>query len=84
MGFFLMATGVIVLFPVVLQVRGKEHGWRDVWGYFLFAAGLFTVGVAESFFEAVTRRDLTIAGFAAILIGLFVQEGLRGSMPRKY
>jgi hypothetical protein len=84
MGYFLMATAVIVLFPVFLQVRAKEHGLRAVWGYFLFAAGLFTVGVAEAFLEATARRDLTIAGFAAILIGLFVQEGLRGGMPRKY
>ncbi len=84
MGFFLMATAAIVLVPVFLQVRAKEHGLRDVWGYILFAAGLFSVGASYSFLDGDARRDVAIGGLAAVLIGLFVQEGLRGGAPRKY
>lgn len=83
MGVFLMVTAVLVLFPVFLQIRAKEYGLRSAWGYVLFAAGLFAVGAGYQFFEATTRRDLSIAGFAAILIGLFVQEAA-GRTERKY
>lgn len=86
MGVFLMFTAVIVLIPVFLQLRAREYDWRAVWGYLLFAAGLFSVGASYSFFDGDARRNLSIAGFAAILIGLFVQEATRGgrSTERKY
>ena len=84
MGWFLMATAVVVLFPVFLQIRSKEYGLRAAWGYLLFAVGLFSVGASYSFLEGASRRNLSIAGFAAILIGLFVQEGMRGGTERKY
>lgn len=86
MGIFLMVTAVIVLFPVFLQLRAKEYAWRAVWGYLLFAAGLFSVGASYSFFDGSARRNLSIAGFAAILIGLLVQELPRTgrSTERKY
>lgn len=83
MGVFLMITALIVLVPVFLQIRAKEHGLRDVWGYILFAAGLFTVGASYYFLDGDARRDLSIAGFVAVLIGLFVQEGFRKT-ERKY
>lgn len=86
MGVFLMVTAVIVLFPVFLQLRAKEYAWRAVWGYLLFAAGLFSVGASYSFFDGSARRNLSIAGFAAILIGLLVQErpSAGRSTERKY
>jgi hypothetical protein len=86
MGVFLMATAVLVLFPVFLQLRGKEYGLRAVWGYVLFAIGLFSVGASYSFLDGGARRNLSVAGFAAILVGLFVQEGTRGGRgtERKY
>lgn len=86
MGVFLMVTAVIVLFPIFLQLRAKEYAWRAVWGYILFAAGLFSVGVSYSFLYGSGRRNLSIAGFAAILIGLLVQEGPRAgrSTERRY
>jgi hypothetical protein len=83
MGVFLMVTGAIVLVPVFLQVRAHDHGLREVWGYVLFAVGLFSVGASYSFFEETARRNLSVAGLAAILIGLFVQEAGRGT-ERKY
>lgn len=86
MGVFLMITAAIVLFPIFLQLRAKEYAWRAVWGYILFAAGLFSVGASYSFLYGSARRSLSIAGFAAILIGLFVQEGPRAgrSTERRY
>jgi hypothetical protein len=83
MGIFLMVTAAIVLVPVYLQVRAHDHGLRAVWGYILFAIGLFSVGASYSFLEAASRRNLSIAGLAAILIGLFVQEA-GGRTARKY
>lgn len=84
MGVFLMVTAVLVLVPVFLQIRAKEYGLRSAWGYLLFAIGLFSVGASYSFLVGEPRRNLSIAGFAAILIGLFVQEGLRGRTERRY
>lgn len=84
MGVFLMVTAALVLVPVFLQIRAKEYGLRSAWGYLLFAIGLFSVGASYSFLAGEARRNLSIAGFAAILIGLFVQEGLRGRTERRY
>ena len=83
MGVFLMITAVIVLFPVFLQIRAKEHGLRQVSGYILFSVGLFSVGVSYTFLETQARLYLSIVGFAIVLVGLFIQEAWGGTQ-RKY
>jgi hypothetical protein len=71
MGFFLMATGLLVLVPVVLQLRARDYALREVWGYFVFVLGLFAVGFGYAFFEGADQRRLSLGGLAAVLIGLF-------------
>lgn len=82
MGYFLMATAALVLFPVFLQVRSGEHGVRAVWGYILFAVGLFSVGASYTWLTGDSQRNVVLAGFAAVLIGLLVEE--RDRTARKY
>jgi hypothetical protein len=83
MGVFLMVTALLVLFPVFLQIRAKEHGLRHVWGYILFSVGLFLVGASYAFLAGQARLYVSIAGFAVVLVGLFIQEA-RGGTERKY
>ena len=74
MGFFLMATAVLVLVPVVLQLRSGEYGLRDVLGYLIFILGLFAVGVGYAFFEGPDQRNLALGGLGAVLVGLMVVQ----------
>lgn len=82
MGFFLMATALLVLVPVVLQLRARDYALREVWGYFIFVLGLFAVGSAYAFLDGADLRRLSLGGLAAVLIGLFfVQYNERRSEP---
>ena len=74
MGFFLMATALLVLVPVMLQLRSGEYGMRDVVGYLIFILGLFAVGVGYAFFEGPDQRGLALGGLAAVLVGLAVVQ----------
>ena len=72
MGWFLIATAVLVLVPVALQLRSRERGLRDFAGYFVFAAGLFTVGAAERWLAGDAERIAMLTGLAAVVGGLLV------------
>jgi hypothetical protein len=74
MGYFLMATGALVLVPIVLQLRSGEYGLRDVLGYLIFVVGLFTVGIGYAFLEGTDQRRLALAGLGAVLVGLLVVQ----------
>lgn len=82
MGFFLMATALLVLVPVILQLRARDYALREVWGYFIFVLGLFAVGCAYAFFDGAELRKLSLGGLGAVLVGLFfVQLTERRSQP---
>jgi hypothetical protein len=71
-GWVLIATAVLVLVPVALQLRSRERGLRDFAGYFIFAAGLCTVGAAELWLVGDAERVAMLAGLAAVVAGLLV------------
>jgi hypothetical protein len=74
MGWFLMATAVVVLVSVVFQLRAKEQTLRDVLGFLLFAAGIFTAGAAQSFLAGAAERRFTLVGVVAVFLGLILSR----------
>jgi hypothetical protein len=70
MGWFLIATGLVVLIPVIQQVRAGQQTMRDVAGFIVFVAGLVLAGVGQQFFSGADRDRLLYAGVAVVLIGL--------------
>jgi hypothetical protein len=73
-GIILGITALVVLVPVVLQLRAKERRFQDVWGHFLFVAGLLCVAAGYGLFADVRQRYMAAGGLAAALIGLFIQH----------
>ena len=73
-GVILGITALVVLIPVVLQMRTDGRRLKDVWGHLLFAAGLLCVAAGYSFFADARQKYLAVGGLAAALIGLFVQH----------
>ncbi len=78
-GAVLAFTAMVVMIPVLLQIRTDGRKLRDVWGHFLFVAGLLCVAAGYALFADVRQRYLAIAGLAAALLGLFVQHRDRDS-----
>jgi hypothetical protein len=74
LGLFLMVTALVVCVPVVMQVRAGEEPLRDMWGYLLFAAGLFVVGIAYALLAAPLQAYAVWGGLAAAIVGLFVHH----------
>lgn len=73
-GIILGITAIVVLFPVLLQLQAKERVFGDVWGHFIFVAGLIAVACGYALFSGTQQRALAIGGLAAALIGLFIQH----------
>jgi hypothetical protein len=71
--FFMVCTAIVVLFPVVLQLRDGESRFGDVWGYFVFIAGLLLIAAGDTDIGRSYQSMLTIAGIVATLFGLIVQ-----------
>ncbi len=78
-GIILAVTALVVLVPVLLQMRTDGRRFRDVWGHFVFVGGLLCVAAGYAFFADVRQRYLAVGGLAAALIGLFVQHRDRDS-----
>jgi hypothetical protein len=78
-GIFLIISAVIVLFPVLMQLRQGESRIRDVWGYLVFIAGLILVAVGDSALAPELRLELAIAGVISALAGLLIQSRLSQS-----
>lgn len=72
MGWILIVTAVLVMVPVVLQLRAGERNIRDFGGYVLFALGLVLVGAAERWATGSAEQTMTYAGLAAVVGGLLV------------
>jgi hypothetical protein len=73
-GVILGITALVVLVPVVLQMRTDGRRLRDVCGHLLFAAGLLCVAAGYGLFADSRQQYLAGGGLAAALIGLFVQH----------
>ena len=76
-GAFLLLTAIVILVPVLLQIRDGRFHWREVWGMFVLVAGFVTVGVGFAFFAGGPRRLLSLIGLGGVLFGLFVQHKRR-------
>jgi hypothetical protein len=82
MGWFLIATAVLVLIPVVLQYRAGEQSLRDLLGFLLFAAGLFIVGLSQIVSEGDARTWGSYGGLAVVVLGLLLgRPGRRRPAP---
>ena len=68
-GVILAVTATIVLVPVMLQLRSGERRLRDVWGHFLFVAGLLVVAAAYAFFTDEHKYWLSVGGLVGALFG---------------
>jgi hypothetical protein len=71
---FMILTALVVLFPVVLQLRQGESRMRDVWGYFIFIVGLLLIAAGDIGPGRTYQALLSIAGAVAALAGLIVQS----------
>jgi hypothetical protein len=78
-GIILAVTALVVLVPVLLQMRTDGRRLRDVWGHLIFVGGLLCVAAAYFFFADGRQWYLAVFGLAAALIGLFVQHRDRDS-----
>lgn len=76
-GVFLFITALVILIPVVLQIRDGRFHWREVWGMFVLVAGFVMVGSAYMFLGGQQQRWLSLAGLGAVLFGLLVQHKRR-------
>lgn len=74
LGFFIIVTALVVCVPVLLQLRSGEEQLRDMWGYLLFAAGLFIVGLAYAILAQPAQTYAVWAGLAAAVAGLFAHH----------
>jgi membrane-bound ClpP family serine protease len=79
--FFMICTALIVLFPVVLQLRDGESRLGGVWGYFVFIVGLLLIAAGDTTPGRAYQAVFTIAGMAAVLIGLIVQSRRTQTTP---
>lgn len=75
-GIFLTISAVIVLFPVLLQVRMGESSFRQIWGYLIFVLGLLIAAFADSNVGQTRSTQLAVAGVITALIGLILQSRL--------
>ncbi|MEO5509480.1 MAG: hypothetical protein ABIS27_02555 [Longimicrobiales bacterium] len=73
-GIILGITALVVLIPVLLQMRTDGRKLRNVWGHFVFVTGMLCVAAGYAFFADARQRYLAIGGLAAALLGLFVQH----------
>ena len=73
-GVVLAVTAMVVAIPVVLQLRSHERRLRDVWGHFVFVAGLLVVAAAYAFQADEAQYYMSVGGLIAALFGLFIQH----------
>jgi hypothetical protein len=81
LAFFMISTALIVLFPVVLQLREGESRLSQVWGYFLFIAGLLLIAAGDIDFARSHQALLTVSGIAVTLVGLIGQARQSERLP---
>jgi uncharacterized membrane protein YfcA len=73
-GVILGITALAVAVPVLLQMRSDERRLSEVWGHFIFIAGLLAVAAGYAFFADERQYYLAVGGLIAALLGLFIQH----------
>ena len=81
-GVFMLVTSVVVLVPVLLQLREGRFRLREVWGLFVIVAGFATVGLGYAFYDGDVRQRVALLGLAAVVFGLLAQHNRRDVAPR--
>jgi len=81
-GVFMLVTSVIVLVPVVIQLRDGRFRLREVWGLFVIVAGFATVGFGYAFYDGAVRQRVALLGLGAVVFGLLAQHNRRDVAPR--
>ncbi|HEX6307428.1 MAG TPA: hypothetical protein VFZ69_04520 [Longimicrobiales bacterium] len=76
-GIFLFVTALVILIPVVLQIRDGRFHWREAWGMFVLVAGFAIVGIGFAFYDGGAQRWWSLVGLGAVLFGLLVQHKRR-------
>lgn len=76
-GVFLFVTALVILIPVLLQIRDGRFRFGEVWGMLVLVGGFGIVAASFAFFEGDTHRWLSLAGLGAVLFGLLVQHKRR-------
>src|SRR5690606_16339239 len=66
-GIFLCISALVILIPVVRQIRDRRFHWREVWGMFVLVAGFVLVGVGFAFYQGTQQRWLSLIGLGAVL-----------------
>lgn len=72
-GIFLLLSALLVVIPVILQVKQGEIRWADARGYALFVVGLLVAAAADSRAAGTHRTAIAVAGVILSLAGLLVQ-----------
>jgi hypothetical protein len=81
-GVFMLLTSVIVLVPVVVQLRDGRFRLREVWGLFVIVAGFATVGFGYTFYDGDVRQRVALLGLVAVVFGLLAQHNRHDVAPR--
>jgi hypothetical protein len=76
-GVFMLLTSLIVLIPVVVQLRDGRFRLREVWGLFVLVAGFATVGLGYTLYDGDVRERVALLGLAAVVFGLLAQHNRR-------
>jgi uncharacterized membrane protein YfcA len=77
-GTFLFVTGLMILVPVLLQLRDGTYELREIRGMFVLVAGFAVVGAGFAFFDGRVQHWLSLIGLGAVLLGLLIQHKRRG------
>jgi hypothetical protein len=85
-GIFLFITGLVILVPVLLQLRDGTYRLDEIWGMFVLVAGFAIVGTGYAFYEGSTLRWLSLIGLGAVVLGLLIQHKRRDrdEAPREH
>lgn len=70
---FMLVTAVVVMVPVLLQIRMRETRARETWGFMVFAAGLLVIAAADTTIGRPRFATIFAIGLVLILSGLILQ-----------
>lgn len=74
---FMVITAVVVIIPVVLQIRMRETRPNQTWGFMLFALGLLVIAAADTTIGRPHFTMIFVIGLAMALLGLVLQARIK-------